>query len=87
MTSRWYNALKYLRVQSPSPPVICAFGFALVAVIRDGHAVDILGEVKDLAGKQMWSQGKLITVPVVVATWPNRQCRCGHSGDLNYAMS
>ena len=67
--------------------MICAFGFALVAVIRDGHAVDILGEVKDLAGKQMWSQGKLITVPVAVATWPDRQRRRGSSGDLDCAMS
>jgi hypothetical protein len=85
MTSRWYYALKYPRVQSPSPSVIHASGFASVAVIRAGHAVDIHGEVKDLAGKQMWSQGKLITVLVAVATRPDRRCRRGHSGDLNYA--
>jgi hypothetical protein len=87
MTSRWYSALKYPRVQSPSPPVIRASGFAPVAVIRVGHAVDIHKEVKDLAGKQMRSQGKFITVPVAVATWPDRRCRRGHSGDLNYATS
>jgi hypothetical protein len=29
--------------------------------------------------------GKLISVPVAVATWPDRRCRRGHSGDLNYA--
>jgi hypothetical protein len=86
MTSRWYSAIKYLRVQSPSPPVIHASRFAPVAVIRVGHTVDILGEVKDLVGKQMWSQGKLITVPVAVTTWPDRRCHRGHSGDINYAM-
>jgi hypothetical protein len=82
---QWYSALKYPRVQSPSPPVIRASGFAPVAMIRAGHAVDIHGEVKDLTGKQMWSQGKLITVPVAFATWSDRRCRRGHSGDLNYA--
>jgi hypothetical protein len=77
--------LKYPRVQSPSPPVIRVSGFAPVAGIRAGHAVDIHGEVKDLAERQIVSQGKLITVPVVVATWPDHQCHRGHSGDLNYA--
>ena len=79
--------LEYPRVQSPSPPVIHTFGFASVAGIRAGHAVDIHGEVKDLAGRQIGSQGKLITVLVAVATWPDRRCRRGHSGDLNYATS
>jgi hypothetical protein len=46
---------------------------------------DIHGEVKDLAGRQIGSRGKLITVPVAVATWPDRRCHRGHSGDLNYA--
>jgi hypothetical protein len=78
--------LKYPRVQSPSPPVIRASGFAPVARIRAGHAVDIHGEVKDLAERQIGSQGKLITVPIVVATWPYRRCRHGHSGDLSYAV-
>jgi hypothetical protein len=87
MTSRWYSALKYPRVQSPSPPVIQAFGFVSIVVIRAGHAVDIYGEVKDLAGKRMRSQGKLITVLVAVATWPDRRCHRGHSGDLNYSTS
>jgi hypothetical protein len=35
--------------------------------------VDIHGEVKDLPGEQMWSQERLITAPVAVATWPNRR--------------
>jgi hypothetical protein len=48
-------------------------GFAPVAVIHAWHAVDIHEEVKDLAGKQMWSRGRLITVPVAVATWPDRR--------------
>jgi hypothetical protein len=65
--------------------VIRASGVAPVAGIRAGHAVDIHGEVKDLAGRQIGSHGKLITVPVAVATWPDHQCRRGHSGDLNYA--
>jgi hypothetical protein len=77
--------LKYPRVQSPSPSVIHASKFASVAGIRPRHAVDIHGEVKDLAGRQIGSQGKLITMHVVVATWPDRRCRRGHSGDLNYA--
>jgi hypothetical protein len=85
MTSQWYSALKYRRVQSPSPQVIRTSEFAPVAVIRAGHEVDIHGEVKDLAGKQMWLQGKLITMPVAVATWPDRRCHRGHSGNLNYA--
>jgi hypothetical protein len=65
--------------------VIHASGFVPIVVICAGHAMDIHGEVKDLAGKQMWSQGKLITVLVAVATWSDRQCRRGHSGDLSYA--
>jgi hypothetical protein len=62
-------------------------GFAPVAGIHAGHAVDIHGEVKDLAWRQIGSRGKLITVLVAVATLPDRRCRHGHSGDLNYAMS
>jgi hypothetical protein len=77
--------LKYPRVQSPSSSVIHASRFAPVAGIHPRHAVDIHGEVKDLAGRQIGSQGKLITMHVVVATWPDRRCRRGHSGDLNYA--
>jgi hypothetical protein len=42
-------------------------------VIRVWNAVDIHGEVKDLAGEQMWSRGRLITAPVAVATWPHRR--------------
>jgi hypothetical protein len=79
--------LKYPRVQSPSPPVIRASGFVPVAGIHVGHAVDIHGDVKDLAERQIGSQRKLITVPVVFATWPDCRCRRGHSGDLNYATS
>jgi hypothetical protein len=37
---------KYPRVQSPSPPVIRAPGFAPVAVICVWHTVDIHGDVK-----------------------------------------
>jgi hypothetical protein len=42
---QWYSTLKYPRIQSPSPPVIRAPGFAPVAVIHAWHAMDILGEV------------------------------------------
>jgi hypothetical protein len=73
-------------IHRPSSPVIRTSGFAPVAGIRAGHAVDIHGEVKDLAGRQIGSRGKLITVLVAVATWSDRRCRRGHSGDLNYAM-
>jgi hypothetical protein len=48
-------------------------GFAPVAVIRAWHAVDIHREVKDLAGEQMWLQGRLITAPVVVAMRPDHR--------------
>jgi hypothetical protein len=78
---------KYQQIQGTSPPVIYVSGFALVVGIRAGHVVDIHGEVKDLAGRQIGSKGKLITVPVAVATWPDRRCRRGHSGDLNYTTS
>jgi hypothetical protein len=67
--------------------VICAPGFVLVAVIRAWHAVDIHGEVKDLAGEQMWSRGRLITAPVAVATWLDRRYYRGNSGDLGCATS
>jgi hypothetical protein len=53
--------------------VIRAPGFTPVTVIYARHAVDIHGEVKDLPGEQMWSQERLITAPVAVATWPNRR--------------
>jgi hypothetical protein len=76
---------KYQQIQGTSLPVIRAFGVASVAGIRVGHAVDIDGEVKDIVGRQIGSEGKLITVPVALATWPNRRCHHGHSGDLNYA--
>ena len=66
-------------------PVIRASRFASIAEIRAGHAVDIHREVKDLVWRQIGSQGKLITVPVAIATWPDRRCRRGHSGDLSYA--
>jgi hypothetical protein len=74
-------------IHRPSLLVIRTSVFAPVAGIRAGHAVDIHGEVKDLAGRQIRSRGKLITVPVAVATWTDHRCHHGHSGDLNYATS
>jgi hypothetical protein len=74
-------------IHRPSPPVIRASGFASVAGIHAGHTVDIHGEVKDLAGRQIGSRGKLITVLVAVATWPDHRCHHGHSDNLNYATS
>jgi hypothetical protein len=74
-------------IHRPSLPMIRASGFVPIAGIRAGHAMDIHGEVKDLTGRPIGSQGKLITVPVAVATWPDCRCHRGHSGDLNYAMS
>jgi hypothetical protein len=67
--------------------VIRVPGFAPVVVICAWHTVDIHGEVKDLAGEQMWSRGRLITTPVAVATWPDRRYCRRNSGDLGCATS
>ena len=93
MTLRWYSALKYPRVQSPSPLVIRASGFAPVAGIRAGHAVDIHGEVKDLAGRQIGSRhgrtaGVVVDTPVT-SIMPRRDSslRGSNRGTLRLTLS
>jgi hypothetical protein len=59
--------------------------FTPVAVIRAWHAVDILREVK-----RSREGANLVTTEAYHracsrATWPDRRCRRGNSGDLSYA--
>jgi hypothetical protein len=62
-----------------------ALRFAPVAVIYAWHAVDIHGEVK----RSRWGAGlvkeEAYHRAYSRATWPNRRCRRGNSGDHGYA--
>jgi hypothetical protein len=46
------------QVQSPSPPVTSAQGFALIATIRVGLRQESTGRVKRSEGERIWSRGE-----------------------------
>jgi hypothetical protein len=62
-------------------------GFAPVAVIRAWHVVDIHGEVKRSRGGADLVAEEAYHRACSSATWPDRRCCRGNSGDLSYAMS
>jgi hypothetical protein len=70
---------------APSPLETRALGFAPVAVIRAWHAVDIYGAVKKISRGEDLIAAEACHRAYSRATWPNRRCRHGHSGDLGYA--
>jgi hypothetical protein len=72
-------------VQSPSLSVTSAQGFALIMAIRAGLRQDSTRRVKRSKGSGFGRGVKLINRVCSRATGPDRQCRLGNSGDLNYA--
>ena len=60
--------------------------FTPVAVIRAWHVVDIHGEVKRSRGGADLVAEEAYHRACSCATWLDRRCHCGNSGDLTYGM-